>query len=262
MDNYILSRVCAAARYTLELAQIEGALPHQGMKGRFRELLVDNVLTPWLPPYISCGTGIIIAAENRVRESTQDDIVIYDKSLVPPVLVSPHAPEGVFLFNSVLARIEVKSKLTRRDIVAFVRSSMQIADLRHSVQPGCVTSFTGAFNLLFAFSSDATGNGNVNFELSRLLEVMREEGCEPLSGKVSMLCVPTAGFWKLGMSEGQMYWQRLLRNTPEANIAWFVGCISNSCYSEHAKREGRDPTHGLEGGVGMYFPHPFENVQA
>src|SRR5437667_7939031 len=107
MDSYILNRLRADAAHLLALASNESALQHQGVKGRFRELLIDNLLTPWLPPYSACGTGMIIAAENKVRQSTQDDIVIYDRSLAPPVLVSSnHAPEGVFLYNSVHARIE------------------------------------------------------------------------------------------------------------------------------------------------------------
>jgi hypothetical protein len=61
------------------------------------------MLMPWLPPYVLCGTGMVIAAENKVRQFTQDDVIVYDRSLVPPVLAAAdHASEGVFLYNSVL----------------------------------------------------------------------------------------------------------------------------------------------------------------
>jgi hypothetical protein len=206
---------------------------------------------------------MIIAAENRFRESTQDDIVIYDRSLVPPVLVSgTHAPEGVFLYNSVVARVEVKSTLTKADIRSFVVASMEIAELKHSVQPGFTGSMEGAFNLLFAYSSDAEGAGDENFQIRRVIEVMKEQGCDTLSGVISMVCIPPFGFWKIGLSNGHRSWQRLSLNSPENNVAWFVGCVSNSCYQAHARRQGRDPTKGLEGGIGMYFPHPFEEVPA
>lgn len=263
MDSYILNRLRADAAHVLTLGANESKLQHQGLKGRFRELLIDNLLTPWLPPYTSCGTGMIIAEENRLRQSTQDDIIVYDRSLVPPVLVSPNrAPEGVFLYNSVIARIEVKSKLTRADILAFVRASMDIGALKQSVQPGFTGSLEGAYNLLFAYASDAVGEGDVNFQLKRITEVMREHRCDPVSGLISMVCIPPHGFWKVGLSGEQRCWQRLTLNNAIDSVVWFVACVSNSCYFAHARRQGRDPAKGLEGGIGMYLPHPFEAVSA
>jgi hypothetical protein len=261
VNDYILGRLRADASHLLARADHESQLQHQGVKGRFRELLINNMLMPWLPPYVLCGTGVVIAAENKIRQFTQDDIIVYDQSLVPPVLAATnHASEGVFLYNSVLMRIEVKSTLTRDDIRSFVAASLEVCDLQHSVQPGCKSSFEGAYNLLFAYRSDAEGKGDVDFQLKRLTEVMREQGCDPLSGKVSMVCIPPYGFWKLGMSGGERCWERLLQNTPADCVSWLIGCISNSCYQTHARRQGRDPTMGLEGGIGMYLTHPFERV--
>jgi hypothetical protein len=90
MDSYILNRLRADASHVLELAKQQGELQHQGIKGRFRELLINNLLAPWLPPYCECGTGMIIQGDGNVyRDSTQDDIIIYDRSITPPILVSP-----------------------------------------------------------------------------------------------------------------------------------------------------------------------------
>lgn len=203
---------------------------------------------------------MIVAAENVIRQSTQDDIILFDRSLVPPVLAANHAPEGVFLLNSVLARIEVKSTLTRASVGAFVQSSQQMAELKQSVQPGFVGPLEGTLNLLFAFDSDANGSGQPDFELTRLIEVMGEHSCETLSGIVSMICVPTRGFWKLGQEDGSRSWQRFKLSSPEDRVAWFVGCVSNTCYQAHARRQGRDPRLGLEGGIGMYLSHPFEKA--
>jgi len=261
MDNYILDRLRADAAHLLALGENEAKLQHQGLKGRFRELLIDNLLTPWLPSDIACGTGMIIAAENVVRKSTQDDVIIFDKSLAPPILASAnHAPEGVFLYNSVVARIEVKSSLTRAAIGDFILASREIAALKHSVQPGFSGHLDGVFNLLFAYSTDAKGKGDVNYHIKRIFEVMNEQGCDPLSGVVSMVCIPPHGFWKLGAVEGERCWERLVMPNPEDTIAWFVGCVSNSCYRAHALRQGRDPAAGLETGIGMYLLAPYEKV--
>jgi hypothetical protein len=138
---------------------------------------------------------------------------------------------------------------------------MEMATLLHSVQPGFdfTTVLDGAFNLLFAYGSDAEGKADPDYQLKRLIEVMREEHCDPLSGKVSMICVPPYGFWKIGLSDERKYcWQRIAPNNPIDCVAWFIGCISNATYLTHARRQGRDPTKGLEGGIGMYLPHPFE----
>jgi hypothetical protein len=205
---------------------------------------------------------MIIAEENVVRQSSQDDIILYDRSIVPPILVSPnHAPEGVFLYNSVIARIEVKSTVSRADLVTFVRASRDIASLKHSVQPGFNDALEGAFNLLFAYESDATGKDDPNFQLKRLISVMREQEVDPLSGLVSMICVPPYGFWKIGLRDGgQRCWQRLTLAGPENSITWFAACVSNSCFFGHARRQGRDPVKGLEGGIGMYLTSPFEAI--
>ncbi|MGD0105877.1 MAG: DUF6602 domain-containing protein [Rhodopila sp.] len=261
MDNYILSRLRIDASHLLARALHESQLQHQGVKGRFRELLINDILIPWLPPYVSCGTGMVIAAENKVRQFTQDDIVVYDRSLVPPVLAtSNNDAEGIFLYNSVIMRIEVKSTLTRDDIRRFVSASLEGSELLHTVQPGVKGLFEGAYNLLFAYGSDAEGKGDSDFQLRRVFEVMREQGCDPLSGKISMVCIPAYGFWKLGLSDGERCWQSLSENTPEDRVSWFVGCVSNACFQTHALRQGRDPTIGLEGGIGMYLMSPFDAV--
>ena len=88
MDEYIINRLRADAKHVLELSGQQVVLQHQGIKGRFRELLINNLLAPWLPPYCGCGTGMIIQGKgNNHRIATQDDIIVYDKFITPPVLV-------------------------------------------------------------------------------------------------------------------------------------------------------------------------------
>jgi len=261
MDTYILERLRCDAEHVIKLAKQQGEIEHLGLKGRFRELLIDNILAPWLPPYVTCGTGMIIAAENKKRQSTQDDVILYDNSLCPPVLASKNAPEGVFLFNSVIARIEVKSKLTRKDIRNFITSSQEIASLKFSVQEGCITELCGAFNLLFAFDSDAKGEDDCDFQIKRLYEEMEDSGLDPCNGMVSMLCIPGKGFWKIGQDKtASREWQHLDSADPRDHITWFIGCVSNSCFEQHAKRQGRDPSKGVETGIGFYLDHPFSKA--
>lgn len=262
MDNYILAKLRADSSHLISLSENENEIVHSGLRGRFRELLIDNILTPWLPPYIRCGTGTIIAAKNKKRQSTQDDIIIYDLSLTPPVLISNKAPEGVFLYNSVLARIEVKSTLTKESLRDFCISSNELSKLEFSVVEGFNQNLFGALNLLFAYKSDAKNDKDVDFELRRLLGLLKELNIDPLSGIVSMICVIGKGFWKIGLKKNtnNRIWQRLNSNKPEDHITWFVGCISNSCFQAHLLRQGRDPQKSLEGGIGNYLDHPFVDI--
>jgi len=204
---------------------------------------------------------MIIAGENRERNATQDDVILYDRSLSPPVMASSGAPEGVFLYNSVLARVEVKSKVTKEHFSSFVDSSLEISSLNFSTRLGCEEGLFGAFNLLFAFSTDATSHDDPNHELKRLISAFEEKGIDPTGGIVSMLCIAGFGFWKIGLrSDKSRVWQRLQSDDPRDHLVWFLGCISNSCFDAHAVRQGRDPSHGLESGIGMYLVHPFEEV--
>lgn len=263
MDNYILDRMRADAAHLITLGQNEAKLQHQGLKGRFRELLINDLLAPWLPPYISCGTGMIIADKNIARKSTQDDVIIFDKSLIPPILASTnHASEGVFLFNSVIARIEVKSTLTKVGIEDFIKATLEITKLNFSVQEGFVDiNLYGPINCLFAYASDAKGADDRDYQLKRVLAAMEEQGCDPLSGKVSIICIPQYGFWMLGKFNGKYVWQRLITEFPADNVVWFAACLSNTCFQEHARRQGRDPSKGLEGGIGNYLPARYEIVR-
>lgn len=260
MNEYLLQRLRADAAHLLSLAENEGKLKHPGVKGRFRELLIDNILSPWLPPDVHCGTGMIVASNNERKEATQDDVVLYAKSLCPPVLVSKYAPEGVFLYNSVLARIEVKSCLNNTELTKFVVAAKEIDTLKLDVRDGCTNQFTGALNFLFAYKSDL--KSGQDSELKRLISVMKSEliNIDPLSGIVSMLCVPGRGFYKIGVENGNRVWQKHLSNDPLDHIAWFVACLSNSCFQYLIERQGRDYKNSLEGGVGLYLDHPFKAI--
>lgn len=256
MDNYILEQLRAAAAHAIDLATKEDAIQHKGLRGRFREILIDNLLTPWLPPFCECGTGMIIEARNKNRQSTQDDVIVYDKSLAPAVLKSHDAPEGVFLYNSVLLRLEVKSTLSRVDVRDFVDASLEIAQMKVSVHPDCKKKFVGAYNVLVAYDSDS--EGDTDFELTRLKAVMTEKGVDVLSGIISAICVVGKGLWKLGSTDAEEpRWERLKSDDRYDHLALLVGICSNMSFIAHAERLGRDPTQTLESGIGAYLPSEY-----
>ncbi len=101
---------------------------------------------------------------------------------------------SAFLYNSVLGRIEVKSTVDIDKIREFCKSSKEISELKLSAEK----PFDGAFNTLFAYKSKEENNKDKDFELKRLIKVLKEQNIDPLSGIVSAICVVTKGFWKIG----------------------------------------------------------------
>jgi len=252
MENYILDRLRADSINLLNHSDNQESIKHPGLRGRFRELLINDILIPWLPPYVSCGTGTIIDSRNMKRKFTQDDIILFDKSLTPPVLYSRNSEEGIFLHNSVLARIEVKSTVTKQYLKNFCISSLELSKFKFATWPKCSVNFITPFNLIFSYKSDSN-NEDENFELKRFINVMKEVGIEPLSGIVPMICIAGRGLWKLGERDGTRIWQRLNSNKPEDHISWFVGCVSNACFEQHLLRQGRETSKSLECGIGTYI---------
>jgi hypothetical protein len=198
IDNYILERLRADAAHTIAVAECEAAIQHAGQRGRHREILIANLLAPWLPPYCKCATGMIIEATNKPRKSTQDDILVIDTTLAPPILANAAGPDGVFLLNSVLLRIEVKSQITREGLREFIDSSSEITSMAFTRHPNCKTKFTYPYSILVGFKSDSS-NEDWDYEYNRFREVLKEMNCSrPLRGVVSAICIVEKGFWFLG----------------------------------------------------------------
>src|SRR6266542_2513158 len=130
IDNYIFERLRADAAHTIAVAQCETAIHHPGLRGRLREILISNLLAPWLPPFCKCATGMIVESRNKPRRSTQDDILVIDPTLAPPILANADGPEGIFLFNSVLLRIEVKSTINATGLSDFIEASAEVASMQ------------------------------------------------------------------------------------------------------------------------------------
>lgn len=255
IDNYILERLRADAAHTIAVAECEDAIQHPGLRGRLREILIANFLAPWLPPFCKCATGMIVESKNKPRKATQDDILVIDTSLAPPVLANVSWPEGVFLFNSVLFRIEVKSTITRQGLSDFIDASAEIVKMQFDRQPDCKTKFGYPHNILVAFNSDSSSD-EWDFELNRFRELMREKNASSeLSGFISAICVIDKGLWFLkDFREGERAWCRLDSDVREDRLVWLVAKASNTAFRAHAERQGRNPTDSLEVGIGSLLP--------
>ncbi|MBN1618881.1 MAG: hypothetical protein JXQ26_07105 [Tissierellales bacterium] len=87
-------------------------IKHPLLTGELRESFVVNLLSHFLPERYGVGSGVIVNPLGI--ESTQWDIIIYDKNIIPPFIFE--MDRGVFPAETVLAVIEVKSKLTLQEL--------------------------------------------------------------------------------------------------------------------------------------------------
>lgn len=259
MNNYIRERMMIDAHRVIELAKQQQPLEHPGLRGRFRELLVDGMLEPWLPPTVACATGTVISFTNQYRKKTQEDILLIDRSISPSVLLKPHVQEGVFLRNSVLARIEVKSCLETSDVVDFKTSCEEFRQLGIDLtkEQGSAKLIKlkeiNEINLLFGFKSSASKQTTFGW-FSHISD-----------GSLSAVCVADKGFWKR-TGKG---WSEYVCTPPTLNkdychikqaekdaserVAAFASLVSNTAFHQHIRAQGRNPLASLEGGIGQYF---------
>jgi len=107
----------ASIRRALDVAAEAAHLDHDGLRGRAREIFVNDMLTPLLYPTMGTCTGVVIDSEGR--QSGQTDVIVFDRRIVPPLLVS--ASEGMIPAESVLFTIEVKSRLDYGELVKSVK---------------------------------------------------------------------------------------------------------------------------------------------
>jgi len=105
-----------------EARSAEG-VTHPGVKGSILEILLSKLFRPLLPSDIGVGTGQIIDAYGN-KPSNQIDIVIYDKEILPPILIDDKT--GFFPIESVLYTIEVKTTLDHAGLVSSHNSAKNI----------------------------------------------------------------------------------------------------------------------------------------
>jgi hypothetical protein len=165
--DLILARVQAA----IGAARAATGIGHSGLKGQLREIVIRDLFRPLFQADIGLGTGEIITADNQ--RSRQQDVVVFDKSIVPPVLLE--GTTGVFPIESVLYTIEIKTLLTAGELKSSFDSASQLAFLRYlpggydvDCQP--IESHTQAvIGNILAFESDLSGSDKT--EIQRLKEI-------------------------------------------------------------------------------------------
>jgi len=96
----------------IERSQSIAGMEHKLLKGELREIFVSNLIKNFLPSNFEVGSGVIV--NQKGDQSSQIDVLIYDKSFLPPFIKESNL--GVYPAESVLAIIEVRSRLDKTDL--------------------------------------------------------------------------------------------------------------------------------------------------
>ena len=142
-------------------------ISHNGLRGAVRELFIKQFLLPFLPPHIGIGTGEII--NHLGGSSKQVDVVLYNRGRLPPMLMSNDG-HGVFPWESVIAVIEVKSRLDAAELRSAILNAYSVRKLVQTIEePDYQVGGLGLLenrgwhypipHYVFAFSSDLVAPG-------------------------------------------------------------------------------------------------------
>ncbi len=103
------------------------SLIHPGEFGMFRERLVRELLTNFLPPCYGVSEGYIIGHNNNDM-STQCDIIIYHKDYTPNFQTSED--QRFFPIESVIAVGEIKSEITSNVLESAINKLAHVKEMR------------------------------------------------------------------------------------------------------------------------------------
>jgi len=213
----------------IEQAKAATGFTHQGVKGAVLEILVGQLFRPLLPADIGIGTGQIVESYTG-RMSRQIDIILYDRSILPPILLDDKV--GVFPIESVLYAIEVKTTLTASEL-ASAHDSAKDLQLNFGYLPGLRKEgkviekhqIEKVRTVLFALKTDLSGN-NLN-EADRYKKIYKEE-----AAYVRAICVAGREYW----FDNGTHWVGGFDVDQYDGILAFIGGVSNTYRAVAASR--------------------------
>ncbi|MCB9143731.1 MAG: hypothetical protein H6635_00050 [Anaerolineales bacterium] len=226
-----LNRVHSAIVSARNVSEID----HAGIRGRSREIFLQKMLQPILPPYVEFGSGKI--ADSKGNLSAETDIIIYSKQTLPPLLFE--ANFGLYPVEACIYAIEVKSKLTTSEIQSTIEKFKRLQDLsylppilNHLYQPtGGMTP--PVIPLLFAFSSDLSSSGKDELERYRNLD--KDSDKNPA---IPVFCVAGKGYWWFKPNEPAEKWIKHLPTEDNEEVVELIGGIANTI-PEQVAAKGR-----------------------
>jgi Domain of unknown function (DUF6602) len=201
-------------------ARAAKGISHQGLKGEVVEILIRELFRPLLPSDVGVASGQILEMHGD-RLSRQMDVIIYDKSIVPPILYREDV--GLIPVESVLYTIEVKTTLNANELKKTHDAAEELRGFRHL--PGLHDANGKELNhavdpprsVLFALASDLTGTKLNEAERYRTIY---GDGIPHLRA----ICVANREYWW----EHHGSWQKIEGTVDFNETLGFIGGITNT----------------------------------
>lgn len=199
-----------------------GAVAHSGLRGRLREILAQDLLSPYLPPQIELLTGVIVGASNEQRrERNEDDIVLFDHDWAP-LLLKTRGRDSIIPVTGVRAHIEVKSTLTLADLKNAVAAAVEINGLALGEAPA---------GLVFAYGTEIGNNHHIP---DLLLKELESIGYQARPGQtpcpIQGVCILGRGSWFLTEVNDKSGWYQV-DATDDKELLAFVSIVSNFAFA-------------------------------
>lgn len=216
-QSLLRSKVVSA----ISQAKAASGFSHQGVKGTVLEILVGKLFGPLLPADIGVGTGQIIDSYSG-RISSQIDIVLYNRAVLPPILMDEKV--GIFPVESVLYTIEVKTTLNATELKRAHESAKNLAQ-NFGYLPGLKDdagkerhhSIEKLRSVVFALDSDLTGN-RLN-EAERYKKLYGDEAAH-----LRAICVAGKEYWY----DNGNYWIGFKDGEDYDEVLAFIGGVTNT----------------------------------
>lgn len=232
VNEFILNTIRDRVDTAIKNARQASGLAHPGIKGSLRENGLRNLFRPLLTLKEDIGSGIIV--DLKGRQSQETDVIIYSRSIHPPIFNDDEDGAGIYPADACLYAIEVKSKATAKEIRDAMGKAKTLRNLEYT--PGLSDSFGKPIQhtiiyiipAFFAFDSDLTGKDRS--ELDRYLEFDERGDFDPL---LRAICVIGKGYWYFNSAtdaEGafKSKWFYVKPTSEHDEVVSFLGGILNT----------------------------------
>lgn len=146
MPNYIDYRKSISNELMSIKDRVRNFIMHWPEDGRYKEVILRNVLEKHLPKTVSVGTGFVVGDyDNNSKTSSQIDIIIYSNSIPPLFCIEDFV---IVTKESVFAIIEVKTKIYNNQVETIIKKAHTNGKLIGN----------HIFNGIFAFEMDLLSN--------------------------------------------------------------------------------------------------------
>jgi len=209
-----------------ERARAVSGVAHSGLRGRFREILAEDLVAPYIPPHMELLTGAIVGPDDTIRsERNEDDIVLFDHNQAP-LLIKTRGRDSYIPITGVRAHIEVKSTLTKDDMRDALRAAIELNNLAPDGR-------TAPVGLIFAYQTDI---GLRHYIPELLLTMTKELSYSPETASGLTPCpiqgvvILGRGSWFLTQVPGQESGWYEVQAEQDRELLAFVSIISNYAY--------------------------------